>query len=145
MKIFKILFFLCMSFNWLNSQVSDDGIKLLVSKDSVSFYAFNKIGVTEYTILESKKLSKKYIKYSKPFPEELKNTELGALSSVYSSDGSVYFLYPGGGILFKYLNGVFERIDESFAYRNQFSGHFFEYKKELYLLAGMVIGNLTAY
>ena len=52
MKIFKILFFLCMSFNWLNSQVSDDGIKLLVSKDSVSFYAFNKIGVTEYTILE---------------------------------------------------------------------------------------------
>jgi len=125
-----------MSFNWLNSQVLDDGIKLLVSKDSVSFYAFNKISVCEYTILESKKLSKKRVKYSNPFPEELKNTELGALSSVSSSDGSVYFLYPGGGILFKYLNGVFERIDESFAYRNQYSGHFFEYKKELYLLGG---------
>ena len=38
--------------------------------------------------------------------------------------------------MFKYLNGVFERIDESFAYRNQYSGHFFEYKKELYLLGG---------
>ena len=136
MKIFKILFFLCMSFNWLNSQVLDDGIKLLVSKDSVSFYAFDKISVCEYTILESKKLSKKRVKYSNPFPEELKNTELAALSSVYSSDGSVYFLYPGGGILFKYLNGVFERIDEGFAYRNQFGGHFFEYKKELYLLGG---------
>ena len=125
MKIFKILFFLCMSFNWLNSQVLDDGIKLLVSKDSVSFYAFNKISVCEYTILESKKLSKKRVKYSNPFPEELKNTELGALSSVSSSDGSVYFLYPGGGILFKYLNGVFERIDESFAYRNQYCWSFF--------------------
>lgn len=136
MKIFKILFFLCMSFNWLNSQILDGGIKLLVSKDSVSFYAFNKTSVCEYTILESKKLSKKRVKYSNPFPEELKNTELDVLSSVYSSDGSVYFLYPGGGILFKYLNGVFERIDESFAYRNQYSGHFFEYKKELYLLGG---------
>ena len=62
-----------MSFNWLNSQVLDDAIKLLVSKDSVSFYAFNKTGVAEYTILESKKLSKKRVKYSKPFPEELKN------------------------------------------------------------------------
>lgn len=136
MKFFKILFFLCMSFNWLNSQVSDDAIILLVSKDSVSFYVFNKAGVAEYTILESKQLSKKYVKYSKPFPEELKQPELESLSSLYSNDGSAYFLYPGGGILFKYLNGVFERIDESFAYRNQFSGHFFEYKKELYLLGG---------
>jgi len=120
MKFFKILFFLCMSFNWLNSQVSDDAITLLVSKDSVSFYVFNKAGVAEYTILESKQLSKKYVKYSKPFPEELKQIELESLSSLYSNDGSAYFLYPGGGILFKYLNGVFERIDESFAYRNQF-------------------------
>jgi hypothetical protein len=40
-----------MSFNWLNSQDSDGAIKLLVSKDSISFYAFNKSGVTEYTIL----------------------------------------------------------------------------------------------
>jgi len=136
MKIFKILFFLCMSFNWLNSQGSVDPVGLLVTKDSVSFYAFNKISVCEYTILESKKLSKKRVKYSNPFPEELKNTELGTLSRVHSNDGSVYFLYPGGGILFKYLNGVFERIDESFAYRNQYSGLFFEYKKELYLLGG---------
>ena len=136
MKFFKIFFFLYMSFNWLNSQVSDDDIKLLVSKDSVSFYAFHKTGVCEYTILESKKLSKKHIKYTKPFPKELKTAELISLSSLYSKDGSVYFLYPGGGILFKYLNGVFERIDESFAYRNQYSGHFFEYKKELYLLGG---------
>ena len=99
-----------MSFNWLNSQVSDDAITLLVSKDSVSFYAFNKAGVTDYTILESKQLSKKYVKYSKPFPEELKRTELESLSSLYSNDGSAYFLYPGGGILFKYLNGVFEEL-----------------------------------
>ena len=125
-----------MPFNWLIGQNSDDTIKLLVSKDSVSFYSFNKKGVSEYTVLESKKLSKKYIEYSKPFPEELKLVELDVLAPVVSEDGSVYFLYPGGGVLFKYFNGLFERIDESFAHRNQFSGYFFEYKKELYLLGG---------
>ena len=136
MKILQLLFFLCLPFNWLIGQISDDTIKLLVSKDSVSFYSFNKKGVSEYTVLESKKLSKKYIEYTKPFPKELKFVELDALSPVVSKDGGVYFLYPGGGVLFKYFNGLFERIDESFAHRNQFSGYFFEYKKELYLLGG---------
>ena len=136
MKILQLLFFLCLPFNWLIGQISDDTIKLLVSKDSVSFYSFNKKGVSEYTVLESKKLSKKYIEYTKPFPKELKHVELDVLSPVVSKDGGVYFLYPGGGVLFKYFNGLFERIDESFAHRNQFSGYFFEYKKELYLLGG---------
>ena len=76
MKILQLLFFLCLPFNWLIGQVSDDTIKLLVSKDSVSFYSFNKKGVSEYTVLESKKLSKKYIEYTKPFPKELKHVEL---------------------------------------------------------------------
>ena len=136
MKFFQLLFFLCLAFNWLFSQNTTNNIKLLVPKDSISFYSFNKEGVTEYTILESKKLSKTSLRYTGSFPEELKNADLRSLSFLFSKDGGVYFLYPGGGILFKYFNGVFERIDESFAYRNQFSGHFFEYKNELYLLGG---------
>ena len=134
MKFFQLLFFLCLSFNWLNGQNEEP--KLYVKKDSVSFYSFQRTGVSEYVILESKKLTKKHIKYSAPFPEELKSIELEALAPVVSEDGSVYFLYPGGGVLFKYFNGSFERIDESFAHRNQFSGYFFEYKKELFLLGG---------
>ena len=134
MKVFQIFLFLCLSFSWLIGQ--NEGTKLYVKKDSISFYSFDKTGVNEYVILESKKLTKKHIKYSKPFPLELKSIALEALAPVVSEDGSVYFLYPGGGILFKYFDGSFERIDESFAHRNNFSGHFFEYKKELYLLGG---------
>ena len=134
MKFLQIFFLLYLSFNWLNGQNEEP--KLYVKKDSVSFYSFERTGVSEYVILESKKLTKKHVKYSKPFPEELNSIELEALAPVVSKDGSVYFLYPGGGILFKYFNGLFERIDESFAHRNQFSGYFFEYKKELFLLGG---------
>ena len=134
MKFLQIFFLLYLTFNWLNGQNEEP--KLYVKKDSVSFYSFQRTGVSEYVILESKKLTKKHIKYSAPFPEELKSIELEALAPVVSEDGRVYFLYPGGGILFKYFNGSFERIDESFAHRNQFSGYFFEYKKELFLLGG---------
>jgi hypothetical protein len=48
----------------------------------------------------------------------------------------LYLLYPGGGILFEYHNNAIRRIDNSFAHRNQFSGHFFIYKNNLYLLGG---------
>ena len=58
----------------------------------------------------------------------------------------IYFLYPGGGIVYKYINGSIVRIDDSFAHRNQFSGFFFSYNEELYLLAVMATGPLkTSY
>ena len=108
----------------------------LIKKDSTSFYSFNKKGVVEYVVLPSKELQKTYTKYTKPIPTELETVGFASLSSVVSKNGVVYFLYPGGGILFKYSNGLLERIDESFAHRNQFSGYFFEYNDELYLLGG---------
>ena len=136
MRSFILLFFLCLPFCWLIGQNEGLEKRILVKKDSVSFYSFNKKSVTEYTILPSKKLTETVTKYSNPFPVELKNTALMALSYVVSKSGAVYFLYPGGGLLFKYIDGVFERIDESFAFRNQFSGYFFELNNELYLLGG---------
>jgi hypothetical protein len=136
MRSFILLFFLCLPFCWLVGQNEGLEKRILIKKDSVSFYSFNKKGVTEYTILPSKKLTETFTKYSNPFPVELKNTTLEALSYVVSKSGTVYFLYPGGGLLFKYIDGVFERIDESFAFRNQFSGYFFELNNELYLLGG---------
>ena len=135
MKTFLIFFFAFIPF-WLSSQNAQNETKILVKKDSVSFYSFGKEGVGEYLISSSKKLQKTYTKYSSELPTELKNIGLTALSPLVSKSGEVYFLYPGGGILFKYCDGVFERIDESFAHRNQFSGYFFEYKKELFLLGG---------
>ena len=135
MRTFLIFFFACLPF-WLSSQNTQNESGFLVKKDSVSFYSFGKEGVFEYLISSSKELQKTYTKYSSGLPTELKNIEFISLSALVSETNEVYFLYPGGGILFKYCDGVFERIDESFAHRNQFSGYFFEYKKELYLLGG---------
>ena len=42
----------------------------------------------------------------------------------------------GGGLLFKYKDGAIKRVDDSFAHRNQFTGYFFKYKNEIYLLGG---------
>jgi hypothetical protein len=58
------------------------------------------------------------------------------LKAVVSADGIVYFLYPGGGLLFEYRDNNIIRIDESFPHRNQFSGHFFIYKNVPYLMGG---------
>jgi hypothetical protein len=58
------------------------------------------------------------------------------LKAVVSADGIVYFLYPGGGLLFEYRDNSIIRIDESFPHRNQFSGHFFIYKNVPYLMGG---------
>ena len=38
--------------------------------------------------------------------------------------------------MFKYKDGAIKRVDASFAHRNQFSGYFFKYKNEIYLLGG---------
>ena len=109
--------------------------QLLIVKDSVSFYSFNKTGVYEFTF-RNDSLDKVIYEFTKPLPSELKNFPMSSLEGVISNDGIVYFLYPGGGLLFEYRNNTITRIDESFPHRNQFSGHFFIYKNAPYLLGG---------
>lgn len=109
--------------------------QLLIVKDSVSFYSFNKTGVYEFTF-RNDSLDKVFYEFTKPLPSELKNFPMIDLEAVISNDGIVYFLYPGGGLLFEYRNYAITRIDESFPHRNQFSGHFFIYKNAPYLLGG---------
>ena len=109
--------------------------QLLVTKDSLSFYSFTRTGVYEFTFINSG-IDKVFSEYSNPLPLEIKNTPLGGLKASVSSDGVVYFLYPGGGLLFEYKNNSIKRIDESFPHRNQFSGHFFIYKNIPYLMGG---------
>jgi hypothetical protein len=108
--------------------------QLLIVKDSVSFYSFNKTGVYEFTF-RNNGLDKVFYEFTKPLPPEIKNIPMRELEAVIS-DGIVYFLYPGGGLLFEYRNNTITRIDESFPHRNQFSGHFFIYKNAPYLLGG---------
>ena len=135
MRLLIFLFCTTLSFGLFGQAKRWDG-ELLVTKDSISFYSFDKKGVSEYVLLPSKLLKQKHTYYSKPLPLELKGLNFKALSAIVYENNEVYFLYPGGGILFKYFDGVFERVDESFAHRNQFSGYFFKYKKELFVLGG---------
>jgi hypothetical protein len=109
--------------------------QLLIAKDSLSFYSFTKTGVYDFTIRNGG-LDKVFYEYSKPLPLEVKNSPLRDLKAVISNDGIVYFLYRGGGLLFEYRDNRIVRIDESFPHRNQFSGHFFIYKKTPYLMGG---------
>jgi hypothetical protein len=109
--------------------------QLLIAKDSLSFYSFNKTGVYDFTI-QNGGFDKVFYEYSKPLPSEIKNIPMRDLKAVISNDGIVYFLYPGGGLLFEYRDNRIIRIDESFPHRNQFSGHFFIYKNIPYLMGG---------
>ncbi|MDC0080646.1 hypothetical protein OAJ28_02060 [Flavobacteriaceae bacterium] len=109
--------------------------QLLVAKDSFSFYSFTKTGVYEFTV-QNNELNKVFFEYSSPLPPEIKKMSFRNLKGAISSDGVVYFLYPGGGVLFEYRDNRVIRIDESFPHRNQFSGHFFTYKNIPYLMGG---------
>ena len=133
----KILLFLFSSLFCLVllSQENLPSGQLLIAKDSLSFYSFNKTGVYDFTI-QNGGFDKVFYEYSKPLPSEIKNIPMRDLKAVVSNDGIVYFLYPGGGLLFEYRDNNIIRIDESFPHRNQFSGHFFIYKNTPHLMGG---------
>lgn len=118
--------------------LSQNNIKndyLIVKKDSTSFYTFTKKGVYVSTLHQLNEINYVYRDYSRSIPKSLEQVDFMSLSAVVSEE-SVYFLYPGGGIVYKYSDNEIQRIDDSFAHRNQFSGFFFEYNSELYLLGG---------
>jgi len=116
---------------------SQDGITdyLLVEKDSASFYTFTKKGVYLSSFDINNEINYIYAPYSSPPPKSFADVPTNTLSAV-NLNGIIYLLYPGGGILYRYSQNAIERIDESFPHRNQFSGFFFDYKNELYLLGG---------
>lgn len=128
-----LLLFALGGFSYSQNDISDD--YLILKNDSISFYTFTKQGVYFSKLTESGKTTFLYNTYKKPIPKSLERIKLNGLSCARSKEG-IYFLYPGGGIVYKYINGSIVRIDDSFAHRNQFSGFFFSYNEELYLLGG---------
>jgi hypothetical protein len=135
MKNFLSLFILFFFLN-LQSQISTEPRQLYVVKDSVTFIGLSKKGANTFVLDGGLIKLKGFQKHSMPIPKELEFMDFDGLSGVFGADGKLYLLYPGGGILFEYHNNIIRRIDNSFAHRNQFSGHFFIYKNNLYLLGG---------
>ena len=108
---------------------------LLVKKDSISFYVFNKKGVHVSTFKNKINIDSEFKPYKEKVPKSLNSVLFNSLSSV-NLHGVIYFLFPGGGVLYRYSDNRIERIDKSFPHRNQYSGYFFSFKDNLYLLGG---------
>ena len=120
-----ILFFI----SFLSAQEFEGDDFLIVEGESLKYYyVLKKEGY--YISDKPEKLNL----YTKSIPESL-NVSLSTLTSV-THNSKTYLLYPGGGLLYSFIDGAIERIDRSFPHRNQYGGYFFSYKNNLYLIGG---------
>jgi len=121
---------------------------LIVNGPGIYFNILTKSGYFLGNI-ETKRFN--FFKYKSPLPKELIDDQSGSeidlqalipLKAISDSQRKefnqrrVYLLYPGGGILYEFFNGSVNRLDSSFAQRNQYAGAFFSYNNQLYLLGG---------
>ena len=112
---------------------------------------FNILTKSGYFLGNSKTKVFSFFRYKTPLPSEFLSIQTSTTTSLQalvpltvSSDSQraefnqrrVYLLYPGGGLLYEFFNGSINRVDSSFAQRNQYAGAFFSYKNQLYLLGG---------
>ena len=112
---------------------------------------FNILTISGYFLGNIKTKAFNFFKYKTPLPSDFLNVQTSNTTSLQAlvpltvvSDSQrtqfnqrrVYLLYPGGGILYEFFNGSINRIDSSFAQRNQYDGAFFSYNNQLYLLGG---------
>ncbi len=126
MRFFIIILFLS---SFLNAQKFEgDDFLILEGENPNYYYVLTNQGY--YLSNSPEKLNK----YSKSIPESL-NIGFNTLTGVTHNSKS-YLLYPGGGLLYSFINGSIERIDRSFPHRNQYGGHFFSYKNNIYLIGG---------
>jgi len=122
---------------FFNISLSQEDVEnfVLLNIDSSSFYAFTKKGVYTSSIDSVGNTSSVYRPYVDKIPSSLNGIDFNSLAPIRHQN-SIYFLFPGGGVLYQYKNNKIIRIDESFPHRNQFSGFFFSFKDGLYLLGG---------
>jgi len=112
---------------------------------------FNILTTSGYFLGNIKTKTFNFFKYKTPLPSDFLNVQTSNTTSLQAlvpltvvSDSQrtqfnqrrVYLLYPGGGVLYEFFNGSINRIDSSFAQRNQYDGAFFSYNNQLYLLGG---------
>ena len=127
----RVLLLLFLFQSLLYGQKLDNPNFLILDGESPNYYYV----LTEngYYISESSE-SFTFKNYSKPIPKSL-NIGINTLLPVIHKS-KTYLLYPGGGLLYSFSNGAIERIDRSFPHRNQYGGHFFSYKDNLFLIGG---------
>ncbi|MFL2601836.1 MAG: hypothetical protein ACJ0PE_00025 [Flavobacteriaceae bacterium] len=105
-----------------------DDFLIIEGESSQYYYVLKREGY--YLSDKPKKLNL----YTKSIPESL-NVDFSTLKAV-THNSKTYILYPGGGLLYSFINGTIERVDRSFPHRNQYGGYFFSYNNNLYLIGG---------
>ena len=127
----RVLLLLFLFQSLLYGQKLDNPNFLILDGESPNYYYV--LTGEGYYISESSE-SFKFKNYSKPIPKSL-NIGINTLLPV-THKSKTYLLYPGGGLLYSFSDGAIERVDRSFPHRNQYGGHFFSYKDNLYLIGG---------
>jgi len=92
----------------------------IFSKEGVRFLVDNKISALK--------------PYSSYFDKSL-DRPFKTLSAV-SLKQQLYFIFPGGGIVYKYDKGEIKRIDTSYKFNNSYESKIFVYKENIYSLGG---------
>ena len=68
--------------------------------------------------------------------EDLLDEFIWDFNHKYYTDFGTYLVHSGGGVVLHYDGVSLSRIDDSFYHQNQYGGHSFAYKNDLYLFAG---------
>jgi len=128
MRFFYIIYFIGLNISF-GQNFHKDSILLVNYKDS-AVGIFSREGVR---FLINDKLSE--LKVYKSKPDSSLDRPFGTLKAI-SLKNEIYFIYPGGGIIYKYKNGSFNRIDSSYKFNNSYESKLFTYKGEIYSLGG---------
>ena len=128
MRFIFIIYFIGLNISF-GQNFHKDSILLVNYKDS-AVGIFSREGVR---FLINNKISK--LKKYKSELDPSFDRPFSALKAI-SLKNEIYFIYPGGGIVYKYVNGSFNRVDSSYKFNNSYESKIFAYQENIYSLGG---------
>ena len=128
MRFLFIIYFIGLNISF-GQNFHKDSILLVNYKDS-AVGIFSREGVS---FLINNKISK--LKKYKSELDPSFDMPFSALKAI-SLKNEIYFIYPGGGIVYKYVNGSFNRVDSSYKFNNSYESKIFAYQENIYSLGG---------
>ena len=130
MRISVYIFYFFLGFQLSFGQsFHKDSILLVNYKDS-TLGIFSREGVRFYN---NKSISD-LVPYKTPLDPSL-DRPISALKPIYIKD-KLYFIYPGGGVVYEYLDFSLKRIDAAFKFNNSYNAKVFVYKDQLFSIGG---------
>lgn len=130
MRISLYIFYILLSFQLsFGQRFHKDSILLVNYKDS-ALGIFSREGIRFYN---NKSISD-LIPYKTPLDASL-DRPISTLKPI-NIKGKLYFIYPGGGIVYEYSDHSLKRIDAAFKFNNSYNAKVFVYKDQLFSIGG---------